>query len=93
MVISGLAELSEAHLRRIRGLSREAFSGNFFSPGEKNKKRLYLQPLRLVPLRFRVANGEMAEWSIAAVLKTVVRATGPGVRIPLSPQTTALPSA
>jgi hypothetical protein len=27
----------------------------------------------------------MAEWSIAAVLKTVVRATGPGVRIPLSP--------
>ncbi len=27
----------------------------------------------------------MAEWSNAAVLKTVVRATGPGVRIPLSP--------
>ncbi len=27
----------------------------------------------------------MAEWSIAAVLKTVVRETGPGVRIPLSP--------
>ncbi len=32
----------------------------------------------------------MAEWSIAAVLKTVVRATGPGVRIPLSPQTISL---
>ena len=32
------------------------------------------------------ATGEMAEWSNAAVLKTVVRATGPGVRIPLSPQ-------
>ena len=30
--------------------------------------------------------GEMAEWSNAAVLKTVVRATEPGVRIPLSPQ-------
>ena len=30
--------------------------------------------------------GEMAEWSIAAVLKTVDRASGPGVRIPLSPQ-------
>ena len=29
--------------------------------------------------------GEMPEWSNAAVLKTVVRATGPGVRIPLSP--------
>ncbi len=29
--------------------------------------------------------GEMAEWSIAAVLKTVVPVTGPGVRIPLSP--------
>ena len=27
----------------------------------------------------------MAEWSNAAVLKTVVRVTGPGVRIPLSP--------
>jgi hypothetical protein len=27
----------------------------------------------------------MAEWSNAAVLKTVVRATEPGVRIPLSP--------
>ncbi len=29
----------------------------------------------------------MAEWSNAAVLKTVVRSRGPGVRIPLSPQT------
>jgi hypothetical protein len=28
----------------------------------------------------------MAEWSNAAVLKTVVRSRGPGVRIPLSPQ-------
>src|SRR5512133_399482 len=28
----------------------------------------------------------MPEWSIGAVSKTVVRATGPGVRIPLSPQ-------
>jgi hypothetical protein len=27
----------------------------------------------------------MAEWSIAAVLKTVVPVTVPGVRIPLSP--------
>ena len=35
----------------------------------------------------RYNNGEMAEWSIAAVLKTVVRVTGPGVRIPLSPLT------
>ena len=33
----------------------------------------------------------MAEWSIAAVLKTVVRASGPGVRIPLSPQIQANP--
>ncbi len=31
--------------------------------------------------------GEMAEWSNAAVLKTVDRLRGPGVRIPLSPQT------
>lgn len=31
-------------------------------------------------------SGEMPEWSIGAVSKTVVRATGPRVRIPLSPQ-------
>ena len=31
-------------------------------------------------------SGEMAERSNAAVLKTVVRLRGPGVRIPLSPQ-------
>jgi hypothetical protein len=37
-------------------------------------------------------NGEMAELSIAAVLKTVVRATGPGVRIPLSPQSLNYPA-
>ena len=35
---------------------------------------------------FATAFGEMAEWSIAAVLKTVDRVSGPGVRIPLSPQ-------
>ncbi len=35
---------------------------------------------------FYFCSGEMAERSNAAVLKTVVRATGPGVRIPLSPQ-------
>ena len=29
--------------------------------------------------------GEMAEWSIAAVLKTVVPVRVPGVRIPLPP--------
>ena len=32
--------------------------------------------------------GEVAEWSNAAVLKTVVRLRGPGVRIPPSPKTT-----
>ena len=35
---------------------------------------------------FATAQGEMAEWSIATVLKTVDRVSGPGVRIPLSPQ-------
>ena len=35
-------------------------------------------------------NGELAEWSIVAVSKTVVRATGPGVRIPRSPQNQSL---
>ncbi len=32
------------------------------------------------------APGEMPEWSIGAVSKTVVRVTGPRVRIPISPQ-------
>lgn len=32
----------------------------------------------------------MAEWSNAAVLKTVDRASGPGVRIPLSPPPPAI---
>ncbi len=34
------------------------------------------------------STGEMPEWSIGAVSKTVVRVTGPWVRIPLSPQQT-----
>jgi hypothetical protein len=34
---------------------------------------------------FYFCSGEMAEWSIAAVLKTVVPLPEPGVRIPLSP--------
>jgi hypothetical protein len=37
-------------------------------------------------LLWRCATGEMPEWSIGAVSKTVVRVTGPGVRIPFSPQ-------
>jgi hypothetical protein len=45
-----------------------------------------------MPLR-HCAPGEMPEWSIGAVSKTVVRVTGPGVRIPLSPQTISLTSA
>jgi hypothetical protein len=45
----------------------------FFKKDSKKSKKHYL------------CGGEMAEWSIAAVLKTVVRVTGPGVRIPLSP--------
>ena len=36
-------------------------------------------------INFTFALGGMAEWSNAAVLKTVVRASGPGVRIPLPP--------
>ena len=34
----------------------------------------------------------MAEWSNAAVLKTVVRASGPGVRIPLPPHKSTKPA-
>ena len=35
----------------------------------------------------RADNGEVAEWSKAAVLKTVDRVSDPGVRIPPSPPT------
>ena len=35
--------------------------------------------------KYYLCGGEMAEWSNAAVLKTVVRSRVPGVRIPLSP--------
>ena len=41
--------------------------------------------LQAKSLYFCRANGEMAERSNAAVLKTVVPVTEPGVRIPLSP--------
>ena len=58
---------------------------------EEKAKKHYICGVMPEP-RLRRVHGEMAEWSIAAVLKTVVRATGPGVRIPLSPQSKSLPS-
>ena len=42
--------------------------------------------MKQVILCGELKKGEMAEWSIAAVLKTVDLARGPGVRIPLSPR-------
>lgn len=39
----------------------------------------------LVKTKYVLDIGEMAEWSIAAVLKTVVLVRVPGVRIPLPP--------
>lgn len=85
MVPGGSAKVSGAHLRRVRGYLTKGSDQKFLPPREENKKRLYLHPLLPLPSRVTDADGEMAEWSIAAVLKTVVRATGPGVRIPLSP--------
>jgi hypothetical protein len=58
--------------------------------GSKNQKQLFHYSKIHLPLQ---ANGEMAERSNAAVLKTVVRATGPGVRIPLSPHHKFIPFA
>ncbi len=88
MRLSAAGGLSTPHFRRGRSWSHKPEKHNFFHPGEECKKRLYLHPLRLTHPCDRLVQGEMAEWSIAAVLKTVVRATGPGVRIPLSPQQT-----
>ena len=88
MRLSDSGGLSTPHSRRCRSMSHEPEKHNFFHPGAECKKRLYLHPLRLTHPCDRLVQGEMAEWSIAAVLKTVVRATGPGVRIPLSPQQT-----
>ena len=71
--------------------------GDFFLPkvGE-NKKYVYIcSPKTKVPgaaaRQLRVADaskGEMPEWSIGPPSKCGVRATVPGVRIPLSPQGT-----
>src|SRR5687767_11746821 len=38
----------------------------------------------MIPVKWRTT-GEVAEWSIAAVLKTVEPSRAPGVRIPSSP--------
>lgn len=48
---------------------------------EKKKYKNFAQ----MKINFTFAPGEMAERSNAAVLKTVDRVSGPGVRIPLSP--------
>jgi hypothetical protein len=74
--------VSEAHLRRITVAAQKAKKREKPLRTIKNKKTLYLRRI----------TGEMAEWSIAAVLKTVVRATEPGVRIPLSPQSFNAPA-
>ena len=50
-----------------------SFFNHFFSRDLQKPKNLYF------------CSGEMAEWSIAAVLKTVEVSKPPGVRIPLSP--------
>ena len=52
-----------------------------FSPGWAATASCGIMGVR----RFGAASGGMAEWFKAAVLKTVVRETVPGVRIPLPP--------
>jgi hypothetical protein len=47
--------------------------------------RLFIGYVKIQERFLLLQSGEMAEWSIAAVLKTVVPARAPGVRIPLSP--------
>ena len=78
MIRTAFASVSQAHLRGISDTSTNCRKGIIFTLRRQKSKKRYIY------------GGEMAEWSIAAVLKTVVRATGPGVRIPLSPQTIAL---
>ena len=87
---------------RVCGFIRCPFTGNLsrctncpetgkIALSDEKAKKHYICGVVLW-LRLGQVHGEMAEWSIAAVLKTVVRATGPGVRIPLSPQGKSLPS-
>src|SRR4029079_4344358 len=47
--------------------------------------RHHLAARRGIDLRLKWRNGQMAEWSMAVVLKTTVPGRVPGVRIPLSP--------
>ena len=42
--------------------------------------------IRTIAKRFLLKNGGLAEWSIASVLKTELRETVTGVRIPEPPQ-------
>ncbi len=55
---------------------------------KENLNFFFAQPFGRLKKDSTFAPGEMAEWSNAAVLKTVVRSRGPGVRIPLSPPKT-----
>ena len=64
-------------LSRDLGIVPPAGRGQKFSPLGK-------RPAGALDWRLRLA-GEMAEWPIAPVLKTGSRASGTGVRIPLSP--------
>jgi hypothetical protein len=45
------------------------------------------EPVRDLGAKTQIYVGGMAEWSMAVVLKTTVRETVPGVRIPLPPPT------
>ena len=51
-----------------------------------SKPVLYLHSLNETTKVVFEAKGGLAEWSIATVLKTVVRESGPGVRLPQPPQ-------
>jgi hypothetical protein len=59
---------------------------NPLNPLKERRFAIYFSKKRSVRRKIYIfANGEMAEWSNAAVLKTVVPLPEPGVRIPLSP--------
>ena len=67
-----------------------SFKTAFLSASEKSVNIRYSENAMTGSSGFQnftnFAPGGMAEWSNAAVLKTVVRFRGPGVRIPLPPQ-------
>ena len=74
-------ERTAANVNGVLGLNLCWSVTRAFVPTTRERANVWRRVLDLLSNR----RGEMAEWSMAVVLKTTVPETVPGVRIPLSP--------